>query len=81
MGIYLEGTPSSSLASTFHSLTVKGCYQLGLHFMGSNNHSHLDQEIRRRLWYLCVMNDRYIYILRSPSLVLLSSCALDTDTM
>lgn len=58
MEIYLEGTASSSLASTFHSLAVKGCYQLGLHFMDSSNHSHLDREIRRRLWYLCIMNDR-----------------------
>lgn len=58
MGIYLEGTTSSSLAWTFHSLTVKGAYQLGLHYLGSKNHSLLDREIRRRAWYCCIMNDR-----------------------
>lgn len=58
MEIYLQGTTYSSLAWTFHSLSVKGAYQLGLHFMGSTHLSPLDREVRRRLWYLCVMNDR-----------------------
>jgi hypothetical protein len=57
MEIYLEGTTSSSLAWTFHGLTVKGVYQLGIHSTGSKNHSYLEREIRRRLWYSCVMND------------------------
>lgn len=59
MEIYLQGTTYSSLAWTFHSLSVKGAYQLGLHFMGSTHLSPLDREVRRRLWCLCVMNDRY----------------------
>lgn len=58
MVIYLEGTRYSSLAWTFHGLAVKGAYQLGLHFAGSKNHSPLAREVRRRLWYWCVMNDR-----------------------
>jgi hypothetical protein len=58
MVIYLEGTRYSSLAWTFHGLAVKGAYQLGLHFAGSKNHSPLTREVRRRLWYWCVMNDR-----------------------
>lgn len=58
MEMYLEGTTSSSLAWTFHGLTVKGAYQMGIHFMGLTNHSYLEREIRRRLWYCCVMNDR-----------------------
>jgi hypothetical protein len=58
MSSYLQGTTHSSLAWTFHGLAVKGAYQLGLHFMGSTNLSHLDREVRRRLWYLCAMNDR-----------------------
>lgn len=56
--VYLEGTAFSSLAWTFHSLAVKGSYQLGIHSAGSKNESYLDREIRRRLWYCCVMNDR-----------------------
>lgn len=59
MEAYLEGTPSSSMTWTFHSLAVKGAYQLGLHVVdGSANLPELDQEIRKRLWYWCVMNDR-----------------------
>ena len=58
MVIYLEGTRYSSLAWTFHGLAVKGGYQLGLHFAGSKNHSPLAREVRRRLWYWCVVNDR-----------------------
>ncbi|CAK7215100.1 hypothetical protein SBRCBS47491_002367 [Sporothrix bragantina] len=50
MVIYLEGTPSSSMAWTFHSLAVKGCYQLGLPSIGSRSLSPLDQEICKRLW-------------------------------
>ena len=58
MVIYLEGTRYSSLAWTFHGLAVKGGYQLGLHFAGSKNHTPLAREVRRRLWYWCVINDR-----------------------
>ncbi len=58
MVIYLEGTRYSSLAWTFHGLAVKGAYQLGLHFGGSKNHTPLACEVRRRLWYWCVINDR-----------------------
>ncbi|KAK0669234.1 fungal-specific transcription factor domain-containing protein [Cercophora samala] len=61
MVIYLEGTSYSSLAWTFHSLAVKGSYQLGLHVTGCHNLSPLDAEIRRRQWYWCVMNDRVTY--------------------
>lgn len=57
--IYLEGTTSSSLVWTFHSMAVKSAYQLGLHSISSSTLSEVDREIRRRLWYWCVMNDRY----------------------
>jgi hypothetical protein len=60
MVIYLEGTRYSSLAWTFHGMAVKGAYQLGLHFGGSKNHTPLAWEVRRRLWYWCVINDRYV---------------------
>ncbi|KAF9894960.1 hypothetical protein FE257_004582 [Aspergillus nanangensis] len=49
--IYLEGTTSSSLVWTFHSMAVKGAYQLGLHSIVSANLSEVDCEIRRRIWY------------------------------
>lgn len=58
MEAYLEGTTSASMTWTFHGLAVKGAYQLGLHIVSSKNLSPLDQEVRRRLWYWCVMNDR-----------------------
>jgi hypothetical protein len=58
MEIYLEGTPASSLAWTFHSLAVKGSYQLGLHLSGSSRLSEVERECRRRLWYWCITNDR-----------------------
>lgn len=58
MEMYLEGTAYSSLVWTFHSLAVKGVYQLGLYCRGSKALSPLDAEIQRRLWCVCSMNDR-----------------------
>lgn len=58
MEMYLEGTAYSSLVWTFHSLAVKGVYQLGLYCRESKTLLHLDQEIQRRLWWVCAMNDR-----------------------
>ncbi|KAH1594733.1 hypothetical protein KXX34_001853 [Aspergillus fumigatus] len=73
MEAYLEGTPSSSMTWTFHSLAVKGAYQLGLHVVdGSANLPELDQEIRKRLWY-CLLSVRYG---RAP-LIQLSHVRLD----
>jgi hypothetical protein len=57
---YLEGTASSSLAWTLHGQAVKGAYQLGLHLTDSKSMSKIDREVRRRSWYWCVMNDRYV---------------------
>lgn len=64
MEVYLEGTTSSSLAWTLHGLAVKGAYQLGLHVMGSKSTSQIDQEVHRRLWYWCVINDRYVTLIQ-----------------
>lgn len=63
MEAYLEGTTSSSLAWTLHGLAVKGAYQLGLHVVDSKSMSQTDREVRRRSWYWCVMNDRYVSVI------------------
>ncbi|KAJ5588261.1 hypothetical protein N7537_010939 [Penicillium hordei] len=63
METYLEGTTSSSLAWTLHGLAVKGAYQLGLHVMNLKSISQTDREVRRRSWYWCVMNDRYVSVI------------------
>ncbi|CAI4212770.1 unnamed protein product [Parascedosporium putredinis] len=57
---YLEGTPYSSLAWTFHSLSVKAAYQLGVHFTGPRHLTRVEREVRRRVWYLCAMNDCWL---------------------
>ncbi|KAJ5432090.1 uncharacterized protein N7458_011246 [Penicillium daleae] len=62
MEAYLEGTTSSSLAWTLHGLAVKGAYQLGLHVVDSKSMSQTDREVRRRSWYWCVMNDRFLSV-------------------
>lgn len=62
METYLEGTTSSSLTWSLHGLAVKGAYQLGLHVVGSKGTSQIDREVRRRSWYWCVINDRYVSI-------------------
>ncbi|CAI7573380.1 unnamed protein product [Penicillium viridicatum] len=62
METYLEGTTSSSLAWTLHGLAVKGAYQLGLHVMNLKSISQIDREVRRRLWYWCIMNDRFLSV-------------------
>ncbi|KAL3484145.1 fungal-specific transcription factor domain-containing protein [Aspergillus germanicus] len=79
METYLEGTPSSSMTWTFHGLAVKGAYQLGLHVVdGFKNMPELDQEIRKRLWYWCVMNDRLLSVRYGrPPLIQLSHVRLD----
>ncbi|KAK6823381.1 hypothetical protein RU639_005836 [Aspergillus parasiticus] len=81
MVTYLEGTSSSSMTWTFHSLAVKGAYQLGLHTVGgSRNLPDLDQEIRRRLWYWCVTNDRLLSVRYGrPPLIQLSHVRLEAS--
>ncbi|KAL4763647.1 putative C6 transcription factor [Aspergillus foveolatus] len=60
METYLEGTTSSSMTWTVHGLAVKGAYQLGLHIRDFRNASAIDKEVRRRLWYWCIVNDRLL---------------------
>lgn len=63
METYLEGTTSSSLAWMLYGLAVKGAYQLGLYVMNLKGILQIDREVRRRLWYWCVMNDRYMSVI------------------
>ncbi|KAJ5094815.1 Zn(II)2Cys6 transcription factor [Penicillium angulare] len=80
MEAYLEGTTSSSLAWTLHGLAVKGAYQLGLHVMSSRSLSATDREVRRRSWYWCVMNDRFLSVTYGrPPLIPLSHVRVEAS--
>lgn len=59
MSQYLQGTQRSVQTWTIHGLAVKVAFQLGLHSArASKSLSPLEQEIRRRTWYGCVILDR-----------------------
>ncbi|KAG2414300.1 hypothetical protein HFD88_003491 [Aspergillus terreus] len=59
MGQYLQGTQKSVQAWTVHGLAVKAALQLGLHSRAASKaFSPLEQEIRKRTWYGCVVLDR-----------------------
>ena len=61
MGQYLQGTQKSIEAWVVHGLAVKAALQLGLHSSeASKGLSSLDREVRKRVWYGCVVNDRYV---------------------
>lgn len=60
MGQYLQGTQKSVEAWAVHGLAVKAAFQLGLHSSeASQAFSPLDREIRKRVWFACVILDRY----------------------
>ncbi|OQE36175.1 hypothetical protein PENCOP_c012G02469 [Penicillium coprophilum] len=59
MGQYLQGTQKSIQAWTVHGLAVKAALQLGLHSRhASKVFSTIEQEMRKRTWYGCVVLDR-----------------------
>ncbi|KAL2817023.1 fungal-specific transcription factor domain-containing protein [Aspergillus cavernicola] len=59
MGQYLQGTQKSVQAWTIHGLAVKAALQLGLHSKdASTAFPPLEQEIRKRTWFGCVVLDR-----------------------
>ncbi|KAJ5373434.1 hypothetical protein N7517_005440 [Penicillium concentricum] len=59
MGQYLQGTQKSIQAWTVHGLAVKAALQLGLHSRhASKLFSPIEQEMRKRTWYGCVVLDR-----------------------
>jgi hypothetical protein len=59
MGKYLQGTQKSIQTWTIHGLAVKAAFQLGLHSSeASKRFSPLEREIRKRVWFGCVVLDR-----------------------
>ena len=58
---YLQGTQNASQTWTLHGLAVKGAFALGLHSnQASQRFSPLENEIRKRTWYGCVLLDRVL---------------------
>ena len=56
---YLQGTQKSSQTWTLHGLAVKGAFALGLHSnQTSKRFSSLENEIRKRTFFGCVLLDR-----------------------
>lgn len=58
---YLQGTQKSSQTWTLHGLAVKGAFALGLHSsQASQRFSPLENEVRKRTWFGCVLLDRVL---------------------
>ena len=58
---YLQGTQKSSQTWTLHGLAVKGAFALGLHSnQASQQFSRLENEIRKRTWFGCILLDRVL---------------------
>ncbi|KAL3482689.1 fungal-specific transcription factor domain-containing protein [Aspergillus germanicus] len=61
MGQYLQGTHKSVQAWTTHGLTVKAAVQLGLHPKDASRvFPPLEQEMRKRTWFGCVILHRVL---------------------
>jgi hypothetical protein len=59
MGQYLQGTQKSVQVWITHGLAIKVALQLGLHSSeASKGYPPLEQEIRKRTWYGCIVLDR-----------------------
>lgn len=57
---YLQGSSKSAQAWRLHGLLVQAAFQMGVHTRDtSGKYSPLEQEIRTRVWYTCVVLDRY----------------------
>ncbi|KAL0471615.1 fungal-specific transcription factor domain-containing protein [Neurospora intermedia] len=55
---YLHGSSQSAQLWTLHSLAVKSALQIGLHSADASRHlTLLEREMRKRTWFLIVMND------------------------
>ena len=58
--MYLQGAEYSVATWNVHGLAVKAAYQLGLHSLDAlQQYSLPEQELRKRVWYGCIMFDRY----------------------
>ena len=59
MEIYLQSSQRSVQAWTFHGITVGAAFQAGLHSTQTLAGLPMsEQEMRKRTWYCCVINDR-----------------------
>ena len=59
MSQYLQGTEMSVQTWTIHGLCVKAALSLGLHSVeASRKFAPLEQEIRKRTWFGCIVLDR-----------------------
>lgn len=55
---YLHGSSQSAQLWTLHSLAVKSALQIGLHSADASRHlTLLEREMRKRTWFLIIMND------------------------
>lgn len=61
--MYLQGTEHSISTWNVHGLAVKAAYQLGLHSPDAlHQYSTPERELRKRVWYGCVVFDRYVFL-------------------
>ncbi|OAP63435.1 hypothetical protein AYL99_02662 [Fonsecaea erecta] len=59
MGQYLQGTQKSVQTWKTHGLAVRAAFQIGLHSSDlARVFPPLDQEVRKRTWFGCIMLDR-----------------------
>lgn len=59
LGQYLQGSQQTMKAWTTNGLAVKAAMQLGLHSSEASRHlAPIDREVRKRVWFICVMLDR-----------------------
>lgn len=77
---YLQGTPRSSQTWTLHGLAVKGAFAIGLHSnQASQRFTALENEIRKRTWFGCILLDRVLSMTfgRPPCKLLDNMCDRD----
>lgn len=60
--MYLQGTDRSIATWNVHGVAVKAAYQLGLHSPDAlRQYPPPEREIRKRVWFACVMLDRCVF--------------------
>lgn len=66
-GIYLQSTKYASRCWSVVGLAIRYAQYLGLHleYHGQIPRSHLEREMRCRVWHSCVMIDRFVMFLSS----------------
>lgn len=73
LGQYLQGTQKSVRAWTVHGQAITIAFQLGLHSPKTNKgFPPLEGEIRKRVWFGCVLLDRWV--IPDSSIILCEQC-------